>query len=593
MVTAYMAYKPFPESGISSNSHPPGSEYVCTVVPESELCPLETQKDDVFVYLSQWEKVWKRADCPCFDTAAPVGFQKCSGRAESGISGKSPGPPNHAKGQCEQKEEEEEEASVLSASGHHCSVASLCSSSIDEQKGRLLCAHIKGGPTSFIPTFALKNHSDLNCCVSMDYKAILISFVLLSFHTLSVCGDGFVLMPVELAPVPCNDKAVGKLSRLAVTYINEDRTEGYKFALNRVANVHLHAQGPAGNVYYLDLDVLETKCHTGSPKPWKRCDVRPFMETQVSGNCNTTILHTPEGYSYLYSYDCALVPDSPENLQKTCPTCPTLLSVDSPEAMRASGMTLASYKRKSTLGVGLGVKKITRAAVQKLPVKAYFVEYTVQDCPEGITERATCQRITIDSDTETAGFCTGSLHGDLYDHPEAHVSCELFKAQNVDVLRPVEPQGHDFPTFPPQTDDHGNDPNPIPSESPLPTVVQPEPSAPAPIDHVLIDPAPIDPSPAVNPSTPLPSSSSESEESFLTQQRRPSLAESLFSSSEEIVGLVARRPPLNFRYQRRERRKRQALQETSPSYNPVFLADFPNGTSPFRSCPGPARYTTV
>lgn len=38
-------------------------------------------------------------------------------------------------------------------------------------------------------------------------------------------------------------------------------------------------QGPAGNVYYLDLDVLETKCHTGSPKPWKRCDIRPFMET--------------------------------------------------------------------------------------------------------------------------------------------------------------------------------------------------------------------------------------------------------------------------------------------------------------------------
>lgn len=38
-------------------------------------------------------------------------------------------------------------------------------------------------------------------------------------------------------------------------------------------------QGPAGNVYYLDLEVLETKCHIGSPKPWKRCDIRPFMET--------------------------------------------------------------------------------------------------------------------------------------------------------------------------------------------------------------------------------------------------------------------------------------------------------------------------
>lgn len=45
-------------------------------------------------------------------------------------------------------------------------------------------------------------------------------------------------------------------------------------------------QGPAGNVYYLDLDVLETKCHTGSPKPWKRCDIRPFMET-VGHTCTS------------------------------------------------------------------------------------------------------------------------------------------------------------------------------------------------------------------------------------------------------------------------------------------------------------------
>lgn len=55
-------------------------------------------------------------------------------------------------------------------------------------------------------------------------------------------GEDFALAPIELAPIPCNDKAVEKLSRLAVTYINEDRTDGYKFALNRIANVHLHAQ---------------------------------------------------------------------------------------------------------------------------------------------------------------------------------------------------------------------------------------------------------------------------------------------------------------------------------------------------------------
>ncbi|XP_029987635.1 alpha-2-HS-glycoprotein [Sphaeramia orbicularis] len=427
---------------------------------------------------------------------------------------------------------------------------------------------------------------------------------LLSIQTLCLDGDGLVLVPIELAPIPCNDKAVEKLSRLAVTYINEDRADGYKFALNRIANVHLHAQGPAGNVYYLDLDVLETKCHTGSPKPWKRCDVRPFMETQISGNCNTTILHTQDGYSYLYSYDCFLIPDPPEKLQKTCPTCPLLLPEDSPQASSAAQITLASYKRKSMLGAGLGVKKITRAAAQTVPVKATFVEYTVQQCPEGITERGTCHRLTLKSDTETTGFCTGSVLGDFNNHPEVQVSCEMFKVQNVDILTPLQPQGHDLPQdpvlptlLPPLVTDPGNypepepepEPEPAPADPTLPPAIQPEPFDPAPAP-----PAPFDPPVVARPSDPFLSSSSESFEVVVNHQQRPPAVASSVSSSEEIGGPVAMRPPLNFRYQRRDRRKRQALMETiQPSHNPVFLTDFPDGPSPFRSCPGPSRYTTV
>uniref|UniRef100_A0A673C967 Alpha-2-HS-glycoprotein-like n=1 Tax=Sphaeramia orbicularis TaxID=375764 RepID=A0A673C967_9TELE len=367
--------------------------------------------------------------------------------------------------------------------------------------------------------------------------------MLIAAFTLCLDGDGLVLVPIELAPIPCNDKAVEKLSRLAVTYINEDRADGYKFALNRIANVHLHAQGPAGNVYYLDLDVLETKCHTGSPKPWKRCDVRPFMETQISGNCNTTILHTQDGYSYLYSYDCFLIPDPPEKLQKTCPTCPLLLPEDSPQASSAAQITLASYKRKSMLGAGLGVKKITRAAAQVRELIQLFV-FSFQ----------------------TTGFCTGSVLGDFNNHPEVQVSCEMFKVQ---VPEP--------------------EPEPAPADPTLPPAIQPEPFDPAPAP-----PAPFDPPVVARPSDPFLSSSSESFEVVVNHQQRPPAVASSVSSSEEIGGPVAMRPPLNFRYQRRDRRKRQALMETiQPSHNPVFLTDFPDGPSPFRSCPGPSRYTTV
>lgn len=436
-------------------------------------------------------------------------------------------------------------------------------------------------------------------------------FLLLGgIHVAVSDGSDFMMMPVDLAPVPCSDPAVGKLSRLAVTYINEDRDDGYKFALNRVANVHLHAQGPAGNVYYLDLDVLETKCHTGSPKPWKRCEVRPFMETQVSGNCNTTILHTSEGFSFLYSYDCFLLPDPPEKLQQTCPTCPTLLSVDHPDAMTAAQLAIAVYQRGSGAGGPrrlLGVKRITRAAVQARPVKAHFVEFTVQECPEGITPRGTCERHTLQSDTQTAGFCTGSVHGDLNFNPEAQVSCEMFKAQNVDLVRPVEPQGHDF-LLPPEPSTPAG-----PSAPPSPPAVQPVPLDPVPVDPLPVDPAPIDlipvepvpvdpvpidpilPSAGVSLSPPLTSSSSESDESREVYRPRPPVgAAPLDSSSEEVLGVVALRPPLDFRYKRLGTRgRRQALTEAPPPHNPVFLADFPSGSSPFRSCPGPSRYTTV
>lgn len=145
--------------------------------------------------------------------------------------------------------------------------------------------------------------------------------------------------------------------------------------------------------------------------------------------------------------------------------------------------------------------------------------------------------------------------------------------QNVDFLRPVQPQSHGLPadaatpTFPSTILEEPL--QPVFPDPAVPPAVQPPPPGPTPIQ-----PAPSDPSVVVNPSIPLSSSSSESAEGLPD------------SSSEEIGGPVALRPPVNFRYQRRERRKRQA-------HNPVFLSEFPSGFSPFRSCPGPSRYTTV
>lgn len=374
------------------------------------------------------------------------------------------------------------------------------------------------------------------------------------------------VLGTNLVHVPCDDKIVEKLSRLAVTYINEDRQTGYKFALNRITNVQAHQQGPAGKVYYLDLDVLETKCHVLSPKSWKKCAIRPFMETQISGNCNTTVLHTPEGFSYLYSYDCTLVPDPPGKLRLTCPDCPVLLPVDSNEAIATARTSLLKYNIQSTLPVSLTVNTITRASHQSSPVSASSVEYTVQECSLAPFPEVQCE--PGHEGKEPVGFCVGEVLGADHGQQDVKVSCEIFHPQ-VHVVTPT--QKEEKSTTLSKTPTHN-----IPhfSEPSFQDVGAETPQLAEPVYQAI----PAGPTPDAA----LPASSSESSES----------AES--SSSEELSGSVrAVKPPLNFRYVSRRQRRQIPSSTTPPPHSPVFLSVFPSAPSPFRSCPGVSRYTTV
>ncbi|KAI5614713.1 hypothetical protein C0J50_3525, partial [Silurus asotus] len=366
------------------------------------------------------------------------------------------------------------------------------------------------------------------------------------------------VMGTHVSHVPCDDKSVMKLARLAVNYINEDRQEGYKFALNRVFNVHVHPQGPAGKVYYLDLDILETKCHVLSRKSWKRCDIRPFMETQITGNCNTTILHTPDGFSYLYSYDCTLVPAPTEKLQKTCPDCPLLLPVDSDRAVSSAKITLRSYNGQSTLPVQLTVAAITRASHQLQPVLSSTL------CRSALSHRwmklCVCQQMQGKGCNvllfQAIGFCVGAVFGAEATPTDVKVSCEIFHPQHsgISVGSDTGTQKQEKPSSPPY--------------------VPPALDRPGTAFHDISPGKLPDPVHQLFPDRAGPKSSESSES----------------SSSEELAGLERiARPPLNFRYEPSRQRRDASVVTISPTFQAVF----PSTPSPFRSCPGASRYTTV
>lgn len=380
---------------------------------------------------------------------------------------------------------------------------------------------------------------------------------------------------IEIIPLPCNDKTTEKIGRLALTYINEDRAAGYKFSLNRITNVHLHVQGPAGKVYYLDLEVLETKCHVKSPKPWKQCDIRPVMETQISGSCNVTILQTPQGLSYLYSYECTLAPDEPEKLLQICPHCPLLVAVDSAEAQQVAKVSLSKYNAQSTMPGRFALKDIIRASTKNTPGQSWFVEYTIQemDCLKEHSDTGLCKP------GDPAGICVGAAHGKA--DPVVEVSCEIFLPQDpavaVDNARQKVPE-----VLPAQ---HEKSPETPPEPTAPQLDLDPKYSGPVKQPSVPKNPVPkpFVPSNRVTvPRVTSPNPSAHTENASSSESSE---------SSEELGGSILR-PPLNFWY-KNHRIKRQAPLGINPNHTPVFLSVFPTSPSPFRSCPGAPRFSTV
>ncbi|XP_064186259.1 alpha-2-HS-glycoprotein [Anguilla rostrata] len=392
---------------------------------------------------------------------------------------------------------------------------------------------------------------------------------------------------IEIIPLPCTDKTAEKIGRLAVTYINEDRAAGYKFSLNRITNVHLHVQGPAGKVYYLDLEVLETKCHVRSPKPWKHCDIRPVMETQTSGSCNVTILQTSQGLTYLYSYDCTLVPDEPEKLLRTCPHCPLLVSVNSAEAQQTAQLSLSKYNAQSTMPDRFALQNITRASIKNTPGQSWFAEYTIQetDCPEKQLDAGLCKPGGLGEDP--AGFCVGAIHGKT--DPVVEVSCEIFLPQEPGVAVDGAVREKKVPEALPAQ--HEKSPE-SPPETTVPRLdLDPKPPGPAKPPAVPKNPKPKPFVPSnfkTVPQVAYPESSSLTQ----TVESSSESSESIGQSSSEELGGAILRPPVNFWY-KNQRVKRQAPLDGNPNHVPVFLSVFPASPSPFRSCPGAPRFSTV
>ncbi|CAL8307454.1 unnamed protein product [Lota lota] len=176
----------------------------------------------------------------------------------------------------------------------------------------------------------------------------------------------------------CQSPEVVSIAEKALEWVNRDRTQGYILSFNSLYDVQPSTDQEKGrSIYKLTIDVLETKCHVTSRKPWKQCDVRGFFDIAVYGECVVYVFD--EAPFELQRYFCALRQVPIPDIMDQCPDCPTPDRLDDPIVMDTTKLSLQRFNAESTLSNYFSLQNITRASSKWIEGPVYNVEFTIHE----------------------------------------------------------------------------------------------------------------------------------------------------------------------------------------------------------------------
>ncbi|PKK27008.1 alpha-2-HS-glycoprotein [Columba livia] len=222
------------------------------------------------------------------------------------------------------------------------------------------------------------------------------------------------------APLGCDDPESEAAAEVAVSYINGHSHHGYKFALNRIENIRTVPQGPNNDIIFLELDLLETKCHILDPTPLANCTIRSLAEHAVEGDCDVKLQKLAGKFSVLAS-KCHSHADSSEDVQQLCPDCPLLESLNNTEVLATFSAALQFHSAQSL--------KQFSCFYQHAPAHIVSVEFAVgaTNCSAAAAQDnvAACQ--LLPDDQSDYGFCKATRV--IQPSQDPSVDCQLYGHQ--------------------------------------------------------------------------------------------------------------------------------------------------------------------
>ncbi|XP_077391294.1 antihemorrhagic factor cHLP-B-like [Festucalex cinctus] len=155
-------------------------------------------------------------------------------------------------------------------------------------------------------------------------------------------------LPAFVAPqtLTCGRDSVKAAAGMAVRHINDRHKHGFKFRLQEVQSSN-YQQFSGGCHMDVNVKLSQTKCHFSNPKPADQCELWRLDERGAVATCSVEFW-VMWGVAKITKYECTTRPElTNEELLTTCPSCPRLLPLDEPTAVKAVHYAVVKFNRES------------------------------------------------------------------------------------------------------------------------------------------------------------------------------------------------------------------------------------------------------
>ncbi|XP_062849814.1 alpha-2-HS-glycoprotein 2 [Trichomycterus rosablanca] len=238
-----------------------------------------------------------------------------------------------------------------------------------------------------------------------------------------LAGASCARLKPNVTLLPCESPEAQAASQLALDFINGQNTHGYKYALNQIEEFQLITKPDGTEVYLLELEFYETKCHVLDPTPLPQCKVRPKIETAIEADCDVAL--TKAGDLFLVAaFKCKT-----ETEKDRCVGCPRLRPLNDTNGAHLVQASLDHFNKNHSLNAAFVLLEVGRVSSQVVSGGAkYKAEYAIIET--NCTSSANDICAPLNHTVARHGFCHTEGSGAYM-----KVGCDIF----VPPPPPVDP----------------------------------------------------------------------------------------------------------------------------------------------------------